>query len=212
MNDDYTHLTPLVTSVQVRSGNTRQDRLAHHDRTPPVRFAYADPPYLGKGASMYGAHHPSAAVWDDKATHLALMQRLVTDYPDGWALSCLPRDLVWQLPAAPPDVRVAAWVKPWHQIRPTSVQYAWEAVLWRGGRLNPKRNPMVRDWHQESATRMRGVPGAKPLSFNAWILALLGYDPDLDECDDLFPGSGGMGLAQAIPPLPFGDIQEVGAP
>lgn len=63
-----------------------------------MRFAYADPPYFGCGASHYGEHHPDAADWDDKSTHLSLIARLCGEYPDGWALSLNPRDLQWQLP------------------------------------------------------------------------------------------------------------------
>lgn len=28
-----------------------------------MRFAYADPPYLGCGAKIYGVHHEQAADW-----------------------------------------------------------------------------------------------------------------------------------------------------
>ena len=67
-----------------------------------MRFAYADPPYPGC-AHIYLRENPSATEVD----HAALLQRLVAEYPDGWALSCNPRDLLWLLPACPDDVRVA---------------------------------------------------------------------------------------------------------
>lgn len=164
-----------------------------------VRFAYADPPYLGCGKALYSAHHPEAAVWDDPATHVALAAQLVDEYPDGWALSCNPRDLAMYLGSLPDDVRVAAWCKSWHQIRPTTVQHSWEPVIWRGGRRDNKRTPMVRDWLVANATRMRGLPGAKPEAFNRWVLDLLNYQ-DGDELIDLFPGTGGMSavLAQGV--------------
>jgi len=152
-----------------------------------MRFAHADPPYHGMGASMYG--YPE---WDNEERHLALVTQLVAEFPDGWALSCNPRDLRWLLPACPEDIRVCAWVKDYHQIRPTSVQHAWEAVLFSGGR-KAKRVPMVRDWLRAPATRMRGTPGAKPTAFCRWVTGLLGYDPTQDELVDLFPGSGIMG-------------------
>lgn len=98
-----------------------------------MKFAYADPPYFGCGKKLYGKHHPEAAVWDLEETHVDLVYRLVTEFPDGWALSCNPRDLRFILPACPEDVRVAAWTKTWHQIRPTSVQHAWEPVVVGGG-------------------------------------------------------------------------------
>lgn len=162
-----------------------------------MNFAYADPPYYRMGKRMYGPLHAEAAVWDDRQAHIDLLTRLVNEYPDGWALSCNPADLHWLLPSAPDPgaVRIAAWVKTFHQIRPTSVQYAWEPVLWAGGRALPKRNPMVRDWLMCARANRRGVPGAKPLTFNRWVLDLLGYDAAQDTLTDLFPGSNGMGYA-----------------
>ena len=159
-------------------------------------FAYADPPYLGCGKSLYGSHHPDAAAWDDPAAHIDLVSRLSDEYPDGWAVSCNPRDLRMYLGAAPSDVRIAAWCKTWHQIRSTTVQYAWEPVIWRGGRKDNKRIPMVRDWLTANATRERGLPGAKPQVFNRWVLDLLNFQPG-DVLDDLFPGTYGMSRAIA---------------
>lgn len=48
-----------------------------------MRFAYADPPYLGMGAKMY-----KRAEWDKPETHAALIERMQTEYPDGWAWTC----------------------------------------------------------------------------------------------------------------------------
>jgi hypothetical protein len=58
-----------------------------------MRFAYADPPYLGKCGKFYGHNHPDGRCWDDLATHEFLVKRLEAEYPDGWALSlsALPR-------------------------------------------------------------------------------------------------------------------------
>lgn len=169
-----------------------------------MKFAYADPPYFGCGASHYGEHHPDAAIWDTKDAHRRLIERLLDEYPDGWALSMNPRDLQWQLPLMPDDVRVAAWVKTWHQIRPTTTQYAWEPVVFHGGRRDPKRSPMVRDWLACPVARGQGLRGSKPLEFNLWVLDLLAFDPAEDTLDDLFPGTGGMTKAIATPRLPFG--------
>lgn len=156
-----------------------------------MRFAYADPPYHGCG-KLYAHLHNEAHIWDDKQSHLDLVQRLVTDYPDGWALSCNPKDLAWLLPACPTTTRVCAWVKTYHQIRPqVSVQYAWEPVLLYGGRKIKNRKPQVRDWTTGSTSRQTGTPGSKPDYFNRWVLLLLGYQHG-DTLDDLFPGSGSM--------------------
>ena len=47
-----------------------------------MRFAYADPPYLGCG-SRYIEHHPNAMIWDDPEEHRRLIERLCDDLPDG---------------------------------------------------------------------------------------------------------------------------------
>ena len=159
-----------------------------------MKFAYADPPYLGCGKSHYGEHHPEAAVWDDPQTHRDLVARLIAEYPDGWALSCNPRDLALYLTEAERGgvpVRVAAWCKTWHQIRPTTTQFAWEPVIFRSEAKDHKR-PMVRDWMACAVTRQRGLKGAKPDAFNDWVIDLLAPNPETDTLDDLFPGTGGM--------------------
>jgi hypothetical protein len=156
-----------------------------------MKFAYADPPYFGCGR-LYSHLHDEAHIWDTKQAHFDLVQRLVNNYPDGWALSCNPRDLNWLLPVCPDSVRVCSWVKTYHQVRPlVSIQYAWEPVIVNGGRKTQKRNPWVRDWTSGSVTKQTGTPGAKPDYFNRWVLLLLGYESG-DELHDLFPGSGGM--------------------
>lgn len=91
----------------------------------------------------------------------------------------------------------------WHQIRPTTTQFAWEPVIWRGGRVNPKRAPMVRDWLTCAVTRQTGLKGAKPAQFNRWVLDLLGYQEG-DVVDDLFPGTGSMAATLDRTPLQFG--------
>lgn len=161
-----------------------------------MRFAYADPPYLGKGASHYGDHHAEAATWDDVQAHRDLIDRLVSDYPDGWALSMLSTNLHTLLPLCPPDVRVAAWVKPFAAFkRNVRNAYTWEPVILRGGRTSSKDGaPVTRDHLAENITMLRGLPGAKPDRFCDWVLAMLGAIPG-DTVDDLFPGTGSMGRA-----------------
>lgn len=157
-------------------------------------FAYADPPYLGC-AVLYRAHHSDAGVWDDPATHRALIERLGAEYPDGWALSCSSPSLATLLPMCPADVRVAAWVKPFASFKPNvNPAYCWEPVIWRGGRTKRSRKEdTVRDYHSEPIALRRGLPGAKPPGFSLWVAALLGADVRLgDTITDLFPGTGAM--------------------
>lgn len=171
-----------------------------------MRFAYADPPYLGCG-KRYLPHHPDALIWDDPETHRHLIDRLVADYPDGWALSMSSTNLWTLLPMCPPDVRIAAWAKSFAAFKKNVRNaYTWEPVILRGGRLSSKDGAQVtRDHLVEPITMLRGLPGAKPDRFNDWVLLQLGFVPG-DTVDDLFPGTGSMGRAvvRAERVLPIG--------
>ena len=159
-----------------------------------MKFAYADPPYLGMG-KKYAGLHPEAKIWDDPKAHTDLVERLCDEYPDGWAVSLSVPSLKLYLSACPDDVRIASWTKTFHQIRVNvPIQYAWEPVIWRGGRKDTPVKPMVRDWHSGVIAMRKGLFGAKPQHFNTWILELLQYQQG-DTIDDLFPGTGGMSEA-----------------
>lgn len=162
-----------------------------------MRFAYADPPYLGMG-KLYADRHPEALAWDEPATHQSLIDRLCADYTDGWALSLHTPSLRTILPMCPETVRVGSWVKPWASFKPgVRVAYAWEPVIFCGGRGSAGRhNDTVRDWCAANATMLRGFPGAKPRDLCRWIFEVLGARPG-DTLDDLFPGSGAVGAAWA---------------
>jgi hypothetical protein len=166
-----------------------------------MRVAYADPPYLGCCA-LYDHHHPDGRCWDDLDTHRALIDRLGADYPDGWALSATSNSLRDLLPMCPADIRVAAWVKPFHAfkkgIRPA---YGWEPVIFRGGRNLGHPPPdkggdatTPRDWFKASITLQKGLTGAKPVPFCGWVLDLLNVAED-DTMTDLYPGTGSMAVA-----------------
>lgn len=146
-------------------------------------FAYADPPYIGM------AHRYEGGV---EVNHRLLIQHLVDDYPDGWALSCHSPSLRTLLPMCPEDVRVMPWVKPWCSFKPgVRVAYAWEPVIVRGGRKRSDEQETVRDWVSANATMMRGFYGAKPRRLCFWIFSVLNAQPG-DEFHDLFPGSGAV--------------------
>jgi len=173
-----------------------------------MRFAYADPPYLGQSRHY---DHPDAEKWDHVYAHHDLIAELVVDFPDGWALSCSSPSLRHLLPVCPDDVRVAAWVKPFHAfkkgVRPA---YAWEPVLFRGGRnsnhpppLKGGRQTTPKDWFSCNITLRKGLVGAKPPEFCRWILDLLGYE-DGDDMHDLFPGTGIMDVVAGNTPLDVG--------
>ncbi len=162
-----------------------------------MRFAYADPPYLGCG-KLYAAHHPDALDWDDPQEHRRLIDRLSADYPDGWALSASSPSLKTLLPMCPDDVRIAAWAKSFAAFKANVRNaYTWEPVILRGGRVSSKDGaPVTRDHLVAPITMLKGLPGAKPEVFCDWVLSMLGFVPG-DEVDDLFPGTGVMGRTVA---------------
>jgi len=148
-----------------------------------MRFAYADPPYLGQSRRHYGR---------EEVPHECLIPHLVNAYPDGWALSCSSPSLSELLLLCPSDVRVMAWFKPFCSFKPgVGVAYAWEPVIVRGGRRRTRQQQTVRDWVSCNITMQRGTIGAKPEAFCAWLFQLLGLRPG-DEFTDIFPGSGAV--------------------
>ena len=166
-----------------------------------MRIAYADPPYIGQAAKHYGKQ-PSYA---GEVDHEALIHRLINEFPDGWALSCSSPSLRLLLPRCPEDVRVAAWVKPFHifkkGIRPA---YAWEPVLFRGGRNKnhpppPKGGKATtpKDWVSANITLKKNLVGVKPEAFCFWLFDLMGMTAD-DEWFDLFPGTGAVSTAWGV--------------
>jgi hypothetical protein len=149
-----------------------------------VRFAYADPPYIGQ-AEQYKDHPDYAGEVD----HAELIARLVGEYPDGWALSASSPSLKIILPMCPEDVRVMAWVKPFASFKPNvNPAYAWEPVVVRGGRPRGREVFTVRDWVSVNITLQRGLTGAKPYGFCRWIFQVLNMERG-DRLDDLFPGT-----------------------
>lgn len=146
-----------------------------------MRFAYADPPYIGQAKR----HYDCAEV-----DHIQLVKRLF-DY-DGWALSCSSPTLRQVLNTCPPDVRIGAWVKPFASFKPgVNPAYAWEPVVFRGGRKLGRGVPTVVDWVSCNITLERGTHGAKPEAFCFWLFEMLGMEPE-DDFDDLFYGSGAV--------------------
>lgn len=165
-----------------------------------MKFAYADPPYLGCCKRYDHRHEAPWGCWDDPASQQQLVDHLVSDYPDGWALSLGTPSLATILPYCPDNARVAAWVKPWCSFKTANPAYAWEPVIFVSGRTWAERGKRsvltIRDWLAESATTNRPIIGAKPERFCRWVLDLIGYQ-DGDEIVDIFPGSGVMGAVLA---------------
>lgn len=160
-----------------------------------MRFAYADPPYIGQAMRHYDC---------DEIDHADLIAKLVSEFPDGWALSASAPTLEQILPLCPKRYRIAVWCKSFcafkRNVRPA---YAWEPVIFWGGRnpmnghraLVPERNgkqTTPKDFLVEPITLKKGLCGAKPEKFCRWVLDLLNVQAG-DEVVDLFPGTGIMG-------------------
>lgn len=156
-----------------------------------MKFAYADPPYIGKAYKHY-RDHPD---YGGEVDHAALIERLCDEYPDGWALSCSTPSLAQILAMCPSGVRIGAWVKPFAVFKPNvNPAYAWEPVVFSGGRRRTREQPTVRDWVSENITLRRGLVGVKPDKVCQWIFDVLNAQPG-DVMDDLFPGSGAVSEA-----------------
>ena len=168
-----------------------------------MNFAYADPPYLGC-CRLYGHHHPDGLCWDDWSTHKTLIRRLNNEFPDGWALSASSPSLHDILPMCPGDVRIAVWAKSFcafkRGVRPC---YAWEPVIFRGGRNKNHPPPekggkqtTPKDFIVAPITLKKGLTGAKPEAVVRWVLDLLNVQEN-DTVTDLFPGTGVMSRVAA---------------
>lgn len=164
-----------------------------------MKFAYADPPYIGQAKRHY-SHDPLCAEVD----HIELIGRLMDEFPDGWALSASAPSLNEILPMCPPRSRIAVWCKSFcafkRNVRPA---FAWEPVIFHGGRnpmnghraVIPEKNgkqTTPKDFIVEPITLKKGLVGAKPEKVCLWILSLLNVVAG-DEVVDLYPGTGIMG-------------------
>jgi len=149
-----------------------------------MKFAYADPPYIGQAKKHY-SHDPKCQEVD----HLRLVQNMCEKY-DSWALSCSSPSLQEILSYCPIDVRVASWVKPFASFKPgVNPAYTWEPVVyWRPKKRN-RNHSTVKDHLIEKITMKKGLSGAKPVKFCFWLFDLMGLDEN-DDLYDLFPGTG----------------------
>lgn len=160
-----------------------------------MRFAYADPPYLGQAHRHYGKHADYAGEVD----HVELISRLQNDY-DAWALSLSMKSLPTLLPMCPKDVLVLSWIKPIAPPMGDKRMYSWEPVILHGGRrpTTPTRMHVVASPPQFTFRPRppEHVIGEKPREFCLWLFQCAGLSPN-DEFIDLFPGSGALTSAWA---------------
>lgn len=160
-----------------------------------MRFAYADPPYVGQAERHYGSHPDFAGEVD----HSVLIARMDATY-DRWALSLSMKSLPAILRFCPDDVLVLAWFKPIAPPLGDHRRYTWEPVILRGGTLPPEPHgvptAVIASPPQFTFRTTPGshVIGEKPEAFCFWLFEAAGLGPE-DDMDDLFPGSGAVGRA-----------------
>lgn len=161
-----------------------------------MRFAYADPPYPGLARKYYGADPRCAEV-----DHRELIDRLVAEFPDGWALSTSAAALRDVLLLCPPGVRVCPWIRGARRGKAWRPRNAWEPLIVSGGR--PRQVAVVEDlsdvllWGGRQHSHPGALVGMKPAAFAEWMFRQLGAGQG-DELVDLFPGSGAIGRAWAL--------------
>lgn len=188
----------------------------------PLSVGFGDSVYFGCCA-LYGHFHNDGGTrpfdgrcWNDIETHRLYVEWMHAEFPEGWAICASTPSLRLLLPMMPDDVRVGSWVKTFSAfkkgVRPA---YAWEPVLWRGGRnpgagfphkppeRNGKQNTPKDFYETHTAvglacpiTLQKGLTGAKPEAFCRWVLDLLNVQPG-DLVIDVFPGTGVMGQVAA---------------
>ncbi|HUR25970.1 MAG TPA: hypothetical protein VM327_08170, partial [Candidatus Thermoplasmatota archaeon] len=159
-----------------------------------MRFAYADPPYIGK-AHLYADQPTYAGEVDHRALIVSLEDRRHAGELAGWALSCSTESLPFLLSLIP-RARICTWVKPLPvQDTTTGILTRTEHVLVVGGR--PTR-PGIPNFLMAAPARGGGsdLIGRKPVAFSAWLFRLLGMVPG-DTLEDLFPGTGQVGRSWA---------------
>lgn len=177
-----------------------------------MKFAIADPPYLGRSERWYGAAgrghfkhegtradvHDDAHEWDDPARHAQLVHELVDNY-DGWAIAMTSALVSIRVYAehAPRDAFFGSWVRTNAMPDGSRITKAWEPVLFSVPRELRGRDtaPHTADVLIEGVNVKRGFVGHKPAKWTRWVLGVLGYDSGRDELFDLFPGSGAVTAA-----------------
>lgn len=148
-------------------------------------------------------HHEDAEQYDDPATHRALLEHLVHNY-DGWALASSwdgPHTVYAPLPRG---TRVMIWHRTNAMPSGARIISRYETVmLYPPAARRAKAACLGVPDVLTTSVPASGFAGSKPPAWTRWVLDALGYDPDADTVDDLFPGSGAVGreVAQSIIPI-----------
>lgn len=142
--------------------------------------------------------HPEASKWDDVSEHRALLLHLVENY-DGWAIATTPDGLGAYQPL-PVNAQIMAWHRPNAMPGGGRLVERWEAVIVfipeeRRTRAGARVSNVLVAAAPSARGGRRSFVGSKPAEWTRWILDALGYSPDEDTLDDLFPGSGAVAAA-----------------
>lgn len=184
-----------------------------------MKFAIADPPYLGRAALWYGGKgrskqgtvgraagrgdqtpefHPDAARWDDPQSHLDLIARMVAEF-DGWALSASAKTLRLIAAGIPARAHIAVWHVTNAIPDGGRVSHRWEPVIVS---IPDERRARGTGWDVHDvltcAHPVAGFVGSKPEAWTRWVLDMLGYRPHEDTLTDLFAGSGSVSRASEM--------------
>lgn len=172
----------------------------------PLRFGYGDPPYPGFARKLYGCA---------EVDHVELVDRLVDQFPDGWALSthadsllevgAIVRESILRHPVASVAIggpfahlRTGIWRRGSRPVPSRRARNAWEPVIIYGGRpLDLAPSDVlddVLDFPARTGKVNQGIIGAKPPAFSEWLFRQLGAQRG-DELVDVFPGSGAVSKA-----------------
>lgn len=161
-----------------------------------ARRWYGDQGPTDKSSGEVADFHPDAAVWDTLEAHQQLIEHLHAEF-EGWALATALDGAEWYHPL-PAGTRHMVWHKPNSMPNGSRLASSCELVLVyipHGRRLRGPGRQMP-DLLIAPPPNAR-FAGAKPVSWTRWVLDALGYDPDIDDLVDLFPGSGLVAAAAA---------------
>lgn len=169
----------------IRAAHPRNDK-------PRASFWYGDAMATSGQNVPRADHHTEAREWDDPARHRRLLEDLEASY-DGWAIATA-HDGLPVYGELPRGARVMVWHKPNTIGTASRIKNVWEPVIIKppASRLSSRlMGGSIPDVLTATAPR-KGFAGAKPAAWTRWVLDVLGYDPEMDTVDDLFPGSGSV--------------------
>lgn len=168
-----------------------------HTAVIPLRFAYSDPPYPGLAKKYYGDHPEFGGEVD----HRELIDRMVAEYPDGFALSTSKSALlsVWKM--CPDETRLSIFNKGSRASVSYHERNAYEPVLiYRGRERRMEPTEVlddVLDWGGRQHSHPGALVGMKSAPFCEWVFRQLGAMRG-DSMTDIFPGSGAVSRAWRI--------------